>query len=219
MKKIDYAVGAAGVFVCHLHQERLDRGMIATFGNSFRVEQSFTTTESSLHSALARTRSSIRDERTRLYDSIEDVIAEFWRTGRRDCPWPLTIITDGQDNESYKYRNNPTAIGRFVGQRFNHEPSNFPFLIGVGEGQQIDKGALGAIGDAGGFPAATISAFPLLEVAFLQIAISVTTQLAGRSISAGNVSWEQVTTIRRLSRTAIDYAFLIDRSGSMSEAG
>ncbi len=219
MKKIEYAVGAAGVFIYHLHQENFDRGMIATFGNSFRIEQSFTSTESYLHSALARVNNSIRDERTRLYDSIEDVINEFWRSGQRNRPWLLTIITDGQDNESYKYRNNPASIGRYVAQRFNHEPSNFPFLIGVGEGQQIDKRALASIGDNGGFPAITIAAFPLLELVFLQIALNVSTQLVGRRIEVGNLSWEEVAQIRRLSRTPIDYAFLIDRSGSMTESG
>lgn len=219
MKKIEYAIGAAGVFIYHLHQENFDRGLIASFGNTFRIEQGFTSTESYLHASLARLSNSIRDERTRLYDSIEDIITEFWRNGRRDRPWLLTIITDGQDNESYKYKNNPAAIGRYIAQKFNHEPSNFPFLIGVGEGSQIDKKALAAIGDNGGFPAVTIAAFPLLELVFLQIAINVSTQLVGRRIEVGNMSWEEVAQIRRLSRTPIDYAFLIDRSGSMTESG
>lgn len=219
MKKIEYAVGAAGLFIHHLHQENFDRGLIATFGNSFRIEQSFTSREAHLHATLGRIRNSIRDETTRLYDSIEDIIGEFWRNGQRNRPWLLTIITDGQDNQSYKYKNNPGGIGRTIAQRFNHEPSNFPFLIGVGEGQQIDKRALGTIGDLGGFPAVTIAAFPLLEFVFLQIALNVSTTLVGRRIEVGNLSWEQVAQIRQLSRTPIDYAFLIDRSGSMSESG
>jgi len=74
MKKIEYAVGAAGLFIYHLHQENFDRGMIATFGNSFRIEQGFTYAESYLHHALGRIGRSVTNERTRLYDSIEDVI-------------------------------------------------------------------------------------------------------------------------------------------------
>jgi Mg-chelatase subunit ChlD len=223
MKKIEYAVGAAGLFIYHLHQENFDRGMVATFGNSFRIDQGFTSTESYLHSALGRIGRSVTDERTRLYDSIEDTIAEFWRAGDRSRPWLLTIITDGQDNESRTYSHqdwrSPERIGRTIAQRFNHEPSNFPFLIGVGEGNQIDRRALGAIGDHGGFPAITIAAFPLLEMVFLRIAINVSTELIGRRIDVGNLSWEQVAQIRRTSRIPIDYAFLIDRSGSMSEPG
>ena|SRR5436305_1762461 len=100
LKKIEYAVGAAGLFIHHLHRENFDRGMVATFGNGFRVEQGFTGYEGNLHFSLSRVGRSITDERTRLYDSIENVITEFWSYGRRDRPWLLTVITDGQDNES-----------------------------------------------------------------------------------------------------------------------
>lgn len=226
MQKIEYAVGATGVFAMHLHQEGFDRGMIATFGNHFRVVQGFTSTESYIHRALSglvdQVNRDVRNnqgQRTRLYDSIEDVITEFWRTGRRDRPWLLTIITDGQDNESSKYKNNPVGIGRYIGQRFNHEPSNFIFVIGVGEGSQIDKRALAAMGDSGGFLAVTIAAFPLLELAFLQIAVNVSSALVGQRIQVGNLSWEEVTRIRQVSRIPLDYAFLLDCSGSMSEPG
>jgi hypothetical protein len=219
VKKIEYAVGAAGLFIRHLHREGFDRGMIATFGNSFRVEQGFTTTETYLHSALGRVSRSITDERTRLYDSIEDVISEYWRNGQRNRPWLLTVITDGQDNESRKYRDNPGAIGRYIATRYNHESTNFVFVVGVGEGSQIDRQALGILGDTGGFLAMTVAAFPLLEMAFLQIALDVSTQILGRRIEIGNLSWEQVARIRQVTHTALDYAFLIDRSGSMSQSG
>ena len=121
MKKIEYAVGAAGLFIQHLHREDFDRGLVATFGNSFREEQGFTGTESYLHYALGRVARSVTNERTRLYDSIEDVIMRFWKTASRERPWLLTVITDGQDNESTGYRNNPSGIGRFVATRYNHE--------------------------------------------------------------------------------------------------
>lgn len=92
-------------------------------------------------------------------------------------------------------------------------------MIGVGEGQQIDKKALATLGDNGGFLAVTIGAFPLLEAVFLQIALNVSSQLVGRRIEVGNLTWEEVSHIREVSHTAIDYAFLLDRSGSMSESG
>src|SRR5579863_6917091 len=114
MKKIEYAVGAAGLFIHNLHRPGIDRCMLATFGNGFQVAQGFTSNEPQLHSALGRISQSIRDERTRLYDSIEDVISQFWTYGDKGRPWLLTVITDGQDNGSRKYRNNPAGIGRFV---------------------------------------------------------------------------------------------------------
>ena len=219
LKKIEYAVGAAGLFIQHLHRENFDRGMIATFGDGFRVEQNFTAYEGNLHSSLRSVSRSIKRERTRLYDSIENVIMEFWNTGRRERPWLLTVITDGQDNESSRYRNNPAGIGRFVASRFNHEPSNFIFVIGVGEGNQIDKKALATLGNHGNFLAITIEAFPLLEMVFLEIALKVTTQIAGYQVNVGNLSWGEIARIRQVSQVAFDYAFLIDRSGSMSEQG
>ncbi len=221
MQKIEYAVGAAGIFVAHLHREGFDRGMIATFGDHFRVVQGFTSTESSIHGALKGLVDQVNrwGQQTRLYDSIEDVIAEFWRNGKRDRPWLLTVITDGQDNASRKYYNNPAGIGRYIGQRFNHEPSNFIFVIGVGEGSQIDKTALETMADNGSFLAMTIAAFPLLELIFLQIAVDVSSALVGRSVQIGNLSWAEVAQLRRISHTPLDYGFLIDCSGSMSEPG
>ena len=154
-----------------------------------------------------------------MYDSLEDVITRFWQAGYRDRPWLLTVITDGQDNASHKYKGNPWSIGQYIGTHFNHEPSNFTFLIGVGGGQQIDRQALGTLGDSGHFPAMTIGAFPLLEALFLQIAMQVSTQLVGRQLTVGRLTWAEVARIRAVSHTAFDYAFLLDQSGSMAEAG
>lgn len=219
MKKIEYAVGAAGLFIHNLHREGFDRGMIATFGDGFRVEQGFTATESYLHSALSRVSKSIRQERTRLYDSIEDVILQFRAYAYRDRPWLLTVITDGQDNASSRYYQNPAGIGHFVALQYNHEPTNFIFVIGVGEGQQIDANALVTLGNYGNFLAMTIDAFPLLEALFIEIALQVSEQLEGIQVNYGNLSWTEVARIREISSIPFDYAFLIDRSGSMSERG
>lgn len=219
MKKIEYAVGAAALFCHNLHRENFDRGMIATFGNTFRIEQGFTPYEAQLHSALSRIARSVTDERTRLYDSIEDMIEQFRSYGYRNRPWLLTVITDGQDNESKRYGDNPTAIGRYVATRYNHENSNFIFVIGVGEGKQIDKNALATLGNKGNFLAMTIGAFPLLEALFIKIALHVSEELEGIRITSGNVSWMQLQQIRKVSRIPFDYAFLIDRSGSMTEQG
>jgi hypothetical protein len=222
-KKIEYAVAAASLFIQHLHRENFDRGMVATFGNGFRVEQHFTGCERDLQSTLLRVSRSVTNEGTRLYSSIEDVIMQFWNRdygAHRNRPWLLTVITDGQDNDHYgKYYGRPGDIGRFIATRFNHEPSNFMFVIGVGEGNQIDKRALAIMGDQGNFPAITIGAFPLLERLFLRIALQVTTEIEGIQIDIGNLTWREVSQIRRVSQVAFDYAFLIDRSGSMSDPG
>ncbi|HWQ15045.1 MAG TPA: hypothetical protein VNL77_19765 [Roseiflexaceae bacterium] len=216
MKKIDYAVAASAVFIHHLHRDGFDRGMIATFGSSLHVNQNFTSSSAHLYTALRSVR---LNGATRLYDSIEDVVQLFWRYGDRQRPWLLTIITDGQDNESRKYKNRPANIGQYVATNFMHEPTNFTFLIGVGSGQEIDATALATLGKMGRFPAMTIAAFPLLERLFLQIALSISEQLIGQQINIGNLTWEQVSRIYQVSQIPIDYAFLIDCSTSMESAG
>lgn len=220
MKKIEYAVGAAGLFIRHLHRDNFDRCMLATFGNSFRVEQSFTANETQLQTALSRISRSITNEATRLYDSIEDVIWQFRKYGDPRRPWLLTIITDGKEYfDGGKYKNNPAGIGRFIATHFNHEASNFVFVIGVGEGNQIDENALAIMGDYGNFPALTIGGFPLLEMLFLRIALEVSEQIEGIQVNYGNISWREVSRVRQISNIPFDYAFLLDRSGSMGEQG
>lgn len=221
--KIEYAIAATALFINNLHSENFDRGMIATFGNSFRVDCGFTATESYLHSALRRlSPSEIKqnNEGTRLYDSIENCIFEFHRYGRRDRPWLLIVITDGKDYyDQGKYRNNPAAIGRFIANSFNHEPTNFIVVVGVGEGNEIDRNALATMANNGGFKAVTLGAFQELQMLFLAIALQVSNQISGVRYSVGNMSWTEVRRIRQLNRVAIDYAFLLDRSGSMSGPG
>lgn len=220
MKKIEYACAAAGIFIKHLHTEGFDRGMIATFGNSFQVVQNFTSVESQLHSALSRTVRSVSNEGTRLYDSMEDGIMKFWQSGDRRRPWILIVVTDGKDYfDQGKYRNNPAGIGTFIAQRFNHEPSNFMFLLGVGRRGEIDVNALATVGAYGGILAIPVEAFALLEAVFLKIAVSITTDVFSQTYTQGNISWQRVAELRRLSHRPLDYAFLIDRSGSMNESG
>lgn len=215
MKKIDYAIGASASFIQHLHRNGFDRGMVATFGSHFRIEQHFTPNSAQLFAALRRLKP---NGGTRLYDSIEDIIGQFWLYGDQRRPWLLIVITDGQDNESKKYKSNPVGIGRYVAKNYNQE-SNFITVIGVGKGDQIDGKSLVTFGNTGGFPAIAIDAFPLLEEVFLRIALQVSTSLVGRRIDIGRLSWAEVAKYYQISQIPIDYAFLIDCSGSMTDVG
>ncbi|WIG61467.1 MAG: hypothetical protein OJF49_004215 [Ktedonobacterales bacterium] len=219
MRKIEYACAAASLFIQHLHTENFDRGMIATFGNTFRVEQPFTGNERLLHATLQGVMRSVTNEATRLYDSIADVIESFWDQGDRKRPWLLTVITDGKNYFDGGAYGTPTGIGRRIATRYNQEASNFMFLIGVGEGDNIDVNALNTVGNYGGIPTITIEAFPLLELVFLKIALEVSTRVVGTQVNVGSMTWQEVTRIRQISQTPIDYAFLIDRSGSMNDSG
>lgn len=219
MKKIEYAVSAVDRFITHMHMDGLDRGMITTFGSGARVVQPFTSNEATLHRAMNSLTYPADQEQTRLYDSIKDVIDLFWRTGDKGRPWLLVVITDGEDNASREYKNNPWGIGQYIGQRFNHEPSNFIFVIGVGKGQEINASGLVTMGNAGQFAPLMIDAFPLLELIFLRLAVHVSELAVGRVVTQGNHTWGDVTRLRQINRIAFDYAFLLDFSGSMKQQG
>ncbi len=219
MRKIEYAVGAAAVFINQLHRENFDRGMVATFGEGFRVHQRLTGHEAQLENALGSVLRSAGERNTRLYDSLEDVVKVFLRDAQPGRPKLLTVITDGQDNASTKYRSNPEGIGRFIHNAYSSETLNFMFVIGVGNNQQIDAQGLGRMGNAGKFPAMKIDAFPLLMQVFLQIAIEVSTHIEGRRRSNGNMTWDEIAEVYRVSETPLDYGFLIDVSASMNEPG
>jgi hypothetical protein len=208
------------MLVDHLHQEGIDRGTVATFGDTFRVEQDSTTARPKPNSALAAPGRSALNEDTRPYDSMRNDVTAYQLSGRRDCPKILPIGTDGIDNRSRDSPRDrpasPEMVGRFVGQRSNHEPTNFPFLSVVGRDHAISARAQATIGHHGRFPAVTIAVFPLLERLFLQIALRVTTELHRDICRLGNVSWHELTAIRRIARRPIDYVLLVDRSGSMA---
>jgi tetratricopeptide (TPR) repeat protein len=223
IRKVDYAVAASIMFVEHLHRQGFDRGMVATFGTTANLVQGFTSNKNVMEQALLSVASSVTNEGTRLYDSIYDIIQYFWANADRRRPWLLTIVTDGIDNVSDMFlhtdRRSPAVIGAYMKQYFNDYRNNFAFLIGVGTGNQIDVNALSAIGNYSGIPAITIDKFPVLEQVFVEIALQVTSRYEGRNYRMGNLTWQQVDEIRSLSHIAIDYGFLLDRSGSMSEPG
>jgi hypothetical protein len=211
------------MLVNHLHQEGIDRGMVATFGDTFRVEQDSTTARPEPNTALAAPVRSALNEGTRPHDSMRDIVAAFQLSGRRDCPKIRLIVADGIDSRS---RDSPSdrpasheMIGRFVGQRSNHEPTNFPFQSVVDRDQAINARALATIGHHGRFPAVTIAEFPLLKRLFLQSALRITTELQRDICRPGNVSWHELTAVRRLARRPIDDVLLIDRSGRWPTPG
>lgn len=217
-KKIDYAVAAARLFVHYLHRDQFDCGMLATFGDTFRVDQKFTTQSFQLQYTLDSIQNTTGGT-TRLYDSIKDTIDLFWANADTGYPWLLTIITDGQDNASTQYRCGPSQLGRYVARNFMHETDNFIFLIAVGEDNVVNYDAILELSTTGGFPAITIDNFSFIESVFLNIALQVSESLLGTRTSFGNVSWDTISSIYQVTEVPMDYAFLIDRSGSMREPG
>lgn len=218
-RKISYTVDAAWQFIESIHTEGLDRGLIATFDDTFRIRQDFTTSKASLKAALANIKP---DGGTLLYDSLHKLVQAFWLAARRDCPWMCVGLTDGDDNRSkdfpFNHPASPELIGRYIGRYFSPQHENYPYLIGVGRDGEIKKKVIDTIGHYGNFDALTIDSFPRLGDLFQRIACKVTTKLTEKEIQVGPYTFIQPTVQQELIKRGIDYAFLIDCSGSMGNA-
>ncbi|RIA96760.1 hypothetical protein C1645_814955 [Glomus cerebriforme] len=212
--QINAAIKASNELIKNLHRDGLDRGCIATFNDSMVVRQNFTKDEASLYRSLNGIRNYV-DGGTRLYDSMVDVVRTFHRNGDRTRPWILVVVTDGDDNRSSRsFKKCAEEISRL----FTKESSNFLFVVGVGD--DVDSAKMEQMSTAGNFIYFPVKDFYLLELVFLTIAHKITTSL---SLSLGNLSvgnysasWAEIQRHRNLSQVAIDYALLIDVSGSMN---
>ncbi|CAG8584423.1 173_t:CDS:2 [Acaulospora morrowiae] len=212
--RIGCAIKACNEFVKNLHRDELDRGCVASFNNTMVIRQSFTGDEMVIHRSLNRL-IDIPDGGTRLYDSMVDIVRTFRRDGDRTRPWILVVVTDGDDNSSYM---SLERAANEVSQLFTRESSNFLFVLGVGE--SVDSTRMQEMASKGNFIYIPVKYFSLLEYAFLTLAYQVSTSLSlsVSELSVGNISatWTEVQRNRELSRVAIDYALLIDVSGSMN---
>ncbi|CAG8773344.1 3666_t:CDS:2 [Gigaspora margarita] len=212
--QIGRAVKASNELVNNFHRDGVDRGCIATFNNTMTIRQNFTENETLIHRSLDGL-VDVADGGTRLYDSMVDVIRTFHRYGNRTRPWVLVVVTDGDDNDSILSYNR--CIGE-VSRLFTNDSSNFLFVLGVGD--NVDSRKLEEMADIGNFIYIPVKDFYVLEFAFLMIAYKITTSrtLSLTSLSIGDVSasWAEIRSQRELSNVAIDYALLIDVSGSMN---
>jgi hypothetical protein len=216
--KSKFGVVAAAVlrFILSMHRPGLDRGLIASFGNTFRVDADFTTDPSQLAAAVACVGRSIGKEGTRLYDSVVDAATVFSQAARRNALWLLIVPSDGVDSGAGRLRD-PGLTGRLLRATFNHDPTNFLAVIGVGPAGRIDTEALTKLGQAAGCPFLHLDDFHLVEQAFQDIAVQVTSRLVGIRHTAGDLSWDEIARIRARTNVPVDYMFLLDRSGSMRE--
>ena len=217
-KKIEYATEAFERLVENFVRPRIDRVAVLAAGNTCLVECDFTSDMAKVRAAIRSLRYTNRDEKTRLWDTLADGAAAFWRAGRRNVRWVKLAVTDGGDNASTTFRKDPVGAGQFMKNNFTFEPSNYLALVGVGEDKNIDRPALDKFGLAADCPAIVIKDFTLLEHMLLRIALQVTSGLFGVRYSLGSLSWTELQRVRNLVHVPFDLMLTIDRSGSMYNA-
>ncbi|KAJ1553705.1 hypothetical protein HK405_007160, partial [Cladochytrium tenue] len=209
--KIESAVKACDSFVRDFHRSE-DRGCIALFSNHYHVVQNFTNSEPQMLRSLSVIDNRSCDGMTRLYDSIVDMINYFRNKGDRSRPWLLFVVTDGEDNSSTR---SATSTGRVIMQTYNGESSNFIFVIGVGS--EVNQSKMKEMSDAGGFSYVHIDSMEELKKMLVLIMVQVTQQIVGVSVETNAFAAMMLQRQRGLANRFIDYAFLIDVSGSMTE--
>lgn len=215
--KFDFVSGVVMHFIATLLRPGVDRCLIASCGEDFRIDQDFTSDPGALRAALAAVGRSINKERTALYDSAEKMAATFYAAARRDRPWLVVTVTDGCDNASVRWKDDPAGVGGLLARRFTHDPTNHLVVVGVGSDERIDRRALATLGQAANCPAVALDRLDLLDGVFLQIALRVTSRLVGLRHTVGSVSWDEIARVREVAHVPIEVGFLLDRSGSMSE--
>ena len=219
---IDYAVSAAWELIATVHIEGHDQCLIATFGDHFRIAQDLTTSKPKLVSTLVAIANSELAGGTRFYDSLEDTVVALLRQGRKDSEKVIVAVTDGVDNRSRNYPQanprSPEMIGRYLGSRFAAQPGHHAYLIGVGLGERSGVEALATIASYSDIKIATVKTFPVLREVFSRIALEMTAELRDVHHHLGN-GWVLSAPEQRvrIARRPIDYALLIDKSGSMGD--
>ncbi|CAG8585945.1 12858_t:CDS:2 [Acaulospora morrowiae] len=214
--KLSLAIKASNQLITNLHRDGLDRGCIATFNEDLVIRESFTDDEDDLHRSL-NALVNIASGGTSLYDCMCELISgPFYRKGDRSRPWIMIVVTDGNDFGSIKSLETCAAE---ICSKYTRENSNFLFLLGVGD--DVNSSKMEKFAEKGGFTYIPVKDFHLLEYVFILLALKITNSF---NVSTGEISfddvtlgWAQVQRQRQLRPVAIDYALLIDVSGSMSD--
>ena len=223
MMKIDYATDAMRWFARALHGPYCE-GVVCSSGDTFQVEQPFTGSlrliDQALLAVAANLKADVRrrgkGEGTALNDSLVEAVSHVCRYGDPSYPHVLLCCTDGKDNRSKRFTS-ARKTGEHIRDRFTRIPGNFAFLIGCG--QDIDRHALTLIGEAGGFPAVLLDQFSELKSVLSSLAVKVTRTLQQTTVRGPDFALTSTRPTLLLESRPLRYALLLDRSGSMVEAG
>lgn len=221
--KITVGCGAVHHFIRLVHRDGIDRGAVASFGNTFTVEQAFTPQKGEVAGALLTVEQKVlsgKREGTALYDSIVQLGHSFAVASyERPAVGVVIAVTDGMDVNSRKFKDNPVSAGVAYSQliRAAQNPI-YTFLIGVGSDREIDRGALNSLASAGQMQLITVDNMSRLGEILSHLGTQLTSGTITRVVQAGNYAIAAQQRVAQLSVIPYDYAILMDRSGSMTDS-
>ena len=219
-KKITVGIGAMHYFVRQVHREGIDRGCVASFGNTLAVEQTLTTDRGQVAAALMGVESKVlgdANEGTALYDSLATVGEQFARAADRPAVGVLLAVTDGKDVHSSRFKNDPTGAGRAYKRALDASPLQYlTVLIGVGADDEIDAVALARLADAGGMSLVTVDNMAKLGDVLAALGTQLTTGVVTEVVKIGRYAIADQRHVAQVSVVPFDYVILMDRSGRMA---
>ncbi len=235
--KISMATLASRTFVQRFHIPKTDRGTVHTFGNTHRVETPLDTDPARVHQGLDFAERAVKsgaNEGTRFYAAVTDAITYFINNGDPRYPWVPIVVTDGMDNRSkvadfdldWADKQQLVPNARFAGRYIARGLAALgaigivcrPVVVGVGSDKQIDVNAIHTLGQTGGFPTFHIGSFDKLADLLTDevTKIVVTKKIIGHRVGGYDLLTTHNTA--HLQRFPVEYAIIVDRSGSMNNA-
>ena len=217
--KIARAAQATHDFLNAFHRDGHDQGFIASFGKDTQSHAGFTYYEAEMHAGVDAVIERVKasDEPTALYDSMVETAEIFACQGMRDRPWLSITITDGKDNHSRKYANNPRRAGDAYRRLMQVGLLPISVLIGVGNDQEIDENALKTLSDAGGIAFLRAQHMQELAAILLRLTTSIEASVRTITVSDGQFSISKTTPQAQVHVVPFLYSISLDRSGSMKE--
>ncbi len=220
--KIAVGCGAVHHFIRQIHRDGIDRGAVASFGNTFEIEQTFSEHSGIVAGALMSVEKRVREgkrEGTALYDSLVSLGESFAHASTSRPAFGLVIaVTDGKDISSTRFRATPTRAGEAYRRAIEASPNPIlSVLIGVGSNDEIDHTALQGLARSGDMRLVTVENMNQLGNILANLGTQIQRGTVDRLITNGR---EAVLTRHHVDRVTVipyDYAILMDRSGSMAE--
>ena len=161
-----------------------------------------------------------KSEGTALYDSMVELGATFARASHPDAIGVVVVVTDGKDEHSKQFPNDPVTAGatyRYLMSRGRSR--HLTVLIGVGSNREIDHTALTRLADHGGMQLVTVDNMGKLGDVLASIGTQLVSGVVTDVFDFGPIAAVRQRTETRLKVIPFDYVILMDRSGSMANRG
>ena len=222
--KIALGCGACHQFVRSVHRDGIDRGAITSFGNNFAIETGVTPSAYEISSGLTafeRKVSSGRKEGTALYDGVvrlAESVSDFELAREHGRIGLMLIVTDGVDMHSQRFAEAPERAGRAFRNRLSSYSKPWIVLL-FGVGRDVDRHSLGLLAQAGEMRLQMVDDMATFGAALNQLGTQIRVGMRTDCLAQDGWAVAVQRPFATMSVTPYDYVFLIDRSGSMQDAG